>query len=76
MDAFVSLSEPAIEENVTCPIGRDKAKTAARKGKGKEESNSQSGSFSAMGGIMSTLKKLAPCLIGRRCETSITSSAR
>jgi hypothetical protein len=43
---------------VTCPIGRDRAKTAARKGKGKEDSSSQSGSSSVMGGIMSTLKKL------------------
>jgi hypothetical protein len=43
---------------VTCPIGRDRAKTAARKGKGKEDSSSQSGSSSVMGGIMSALKKL------------------
>jgi hypothetical protein len=43
---------------VTRPIGRDRGKTAARKGKGKEDSSSQSGSSSAMGGIMSTLKKL------------------
>jgi hypothetical protein len=43
---------------VTRPIGRDRAKTAAWKGKGKEDSSSQSRSSSAMSGIMSTLKKL------------------
>jgi hypothetical protein len=43
---------------VTRPIGRDRAKTAAWKGKWKEDSSSQSGSSSAMGDIMSTLKKL------------------
>jgi hypothetical protein len=59
MDAFVFSSEAATEEEVTRPIGRDRAKTVARKGKGKEDSSSQSGSSSAMGGIMSTLKKLS-----------------
>jgi hypothetical protein len=58
MDAFVSSSEVGTEEEVTRPIGRDRAKTAARKEKGKEDSSSQSGSSSAMEGIMSTLKKL------------------
>jgi hypothetical protein len=58
MDAFVSSSEAATEEEVICPIGQDRAKTAMRKGKGKRESSSQSGSSSTMGGIMSTLKKL------------------
>jgi hypothetical protein len=58
MDAFVSLSEVTTEEEVTRPIGRDRAKTMARKGKGKEDPSSQSESFSTMGGIMSTLKKL------------------
>jgi hypothetical protein len=57
MDAFVSSSEAGTEEEVT-PIGRDRAKTATRKGKGKEDSSSQSGSSSVMGVIMSTLKKL------------------
>jgi hypothetical protein len=33
MDAFVSSSEATIEEEVTHPIGRDRAKTVARKGK-------------------------------------------
>jgi hypothetical protein len=42
---------------VTRPIGRDRAKTVARKGKGKKDSISQSGSSSVMAGIMSTLKK-------------------
>jgi hypothetical protein len=58
MDAFVSSSEAGTEAEVTHPIGWDRAKTAVRKGKGKEDSSSQSGSSSAMGGIMSTLKKL------------------
>jgi hypothetical protein len=47
-----SLSE------ATRPIGRNRAKTATRKGKEKENSSSQRGSSSAMGSIMSTLKKL------------------
>jgi hypothetical protein len=58
MDAFVSLSEAAIEEDVTHPISRDRAKTVAQKGKGKEDLSSQNESSSAMGGIISTLKKL------------------
>jgi hypothetical protein len=35
-DPFLSSSEAATEEDVTCPIGQDRAKAAARKGKGKE----------------------------------------
>jgi hypothetical protein len=58
MDTFVSSSEAGTEEEVTRPIGRDRAKTVVRKGKGKEDSSSQSGSSSAMVAIMSTLKKL------------------
>jgi hypothetical protein len=42
MDTFVSSSEAATEEKVTHPIGRDRAKTAARKGKGKEDPSIQS----------------------------------
>jgi hypothetical protein len=56
IDAFVSSSEAGTEEKVTHPIGR--AKTVARKRRVKEDSSSQSGSSSVMGGIMSTLKKL------------------
>jgi hypothetical protein len=58
MDVFISSSEAAIEE-VTRPIGWDRAKTIIQKGKGKEDLSSQSGSSSVMGVIMSTLKKLA-----------------
>jgi hypothetical protein len=58
MDAFVSLSEVATEEEVTHHIGRDRAKTVAQTRKGEEDSSSQSGSSSAMGDIISTLKKL------------------
>jgi hypothetical protein len=35
MNTFVSSSEAATDEEVTRPIDRDRAKTAARKGKGK-----------------------------------------
>jgi hypothetical protein len=58
MDAFVSSSEATTDEEVTPPIGQDRAKMAAQKGKGKEDSSSQSGSSSVMGGIISTLNKL------------------
>jgi hypothetical protein len=57
-DPFVS-SEVTTEEEVTHPIGQDRAKLAVRKGKGKEDSNSQSESSSVIGSIMSTLKKLS-----------------
>jgi hypothetical protein len=58
INAFVSSSEVGTEEEVTHLIGRDRAKTNARKGKGMEDSSSQSGSSSAMGGNISTLKNL------------------
>jgi hypothetical protein len=58
-DPFVSLSKAATEEEVIHPIGRDRAKSAARKRKGKEGSSSQNEYSSAMGDIMSTLKKLS-----------------
>jgi hypothetical protein len=57
MDAFVFSSETKTEEEVTHPIGRNRAKTTAGE-KVKEDSSSQSGSSSAMAGIISTLKKL------------------
>jgi hypothetical protein len=44
IDAFVSSSEAATEEEVTHPIGRDRAKMVTQKGKGKEDSSSQIGS--------------------------------
>jgi hypothetical protein len=58
MDAFVSSSEGATEEEMTHPIGRDRVKTIARKGKGKKGSSSESGFSSSIGVIMSTLNKL------------------
>jgi hypothetical protein len=58
MDAVVSSSEVAIEKDVTHLIGRDRAKTVARKGKEKEDSSSQSESSFTISDIMSTLKKL------------------
>jgi hypothetical protein len=58
MDVFVSSIEAGTEEEVTHPIDQDRAKTAVWKGKGKEDSSSQSRSSSTMGDIMSTLKKL------------------
>jgi hypothetical protein len=36
MDPFLSLSEAATEDEVTCPICQDRAKAATQKGKGKE----------------------------------------
>jgi hypothetical protein len=57
MDVFVSSSEAGTEE-VTHPIGRDRARRPHGRKKGKEDSSSQNGSSSAMAGIMSTLKKL------------------
>jgi hypothetical protein len=39
MDAFVSSSEAGTEEEVAHPIGRDRAKTAIQKGKGKGKEN-------------------------------------
>jgi hypothetical protein len=47
-----------IADSYNNTIGWDRAKTAVRKGKGKEDSSSQSRSSFAMAGIMSTLKKL------------------
>jgi hypothetical protein len=58
-DPFVSLSEVATEEQVTRLIDQDRAKSAAREGKWKECSSSQSNSSSVMGDIKSTLKKLS-----------------
>jgi hypothetical protein len=58
-DLFLFSSDVATEEEVTRSIDRDRVKAAARKEKGKEDSSSQSESFSAMGVIMSTLKKLS-----------------
>jgi hypothetical protein len=55
---FLSSCDPAIEEEVTRPISWDRAKAAARKGKGKEGSSSQSESSFIVGDIMFTPKKL------------------
>jgi hypothetical protein len=57
-DQFLSSSDPAIEEEVTRPIDRDRARTTAWKGKGKEDSSSQSQFSSVVSAIISTLKKL------------------
>jgi hypothetical protein len=40
MDTFISSSGAGTEEEVTRPIGQNKAKTVTRKGKGKENSSS------------------------------------
>jgi hypothetical protein len=58
MDAFISLSEVATEEEVTHHIGQDRAKMVAQTRIGEEDSSSQSGSSFVMGDIISTLKKL------------------
>jgi hypothetical protein len=57
-DPFVSSSEVTTEEDVTHPIGQDRAKLVVWKAKGNEGSYSQSESFFTMGDIMPTLKKL------------------
>jgi hypothetical protein len=59
IDQFLSSTDLAIEEEVTHPIGQDRAKATAWKEKGKEDSSSQSESSSTVGGIMSALKKLS-----------------
>jgi hypothetical protein len=59
IDPFLSSSDPATKEEVTCLIGWDRAKVVTRKGKGKEGLSSQSESSSVVGGIISTLKKLS-----------------
>jgi hypothetical protein len=46
------------EEEVTHPIGHDRAKMTMRKGRAKEGSSSQSESSAALGVMTSTLKKL------------------
>jgi hypothetical protein len=58
MDAFISSSEAATEEEVTHSIGLDRVKMVAWKRKGKKDSSSKNGSSSLMGGIMSTLRKV------------------
>jgi hypothetical protein len=58
-DTWISSSDPTIEEDVTHSIGWDRAKAAVRKEKRKEDSGSQSESFSVVGGMISTLKKLS-----------------
>jgi hypothetical protein len=35
-DLFLSSSDPATEEEVTCPIGRDRARWAHERGKGRK----------------------------------------
>jgi hypothetical protein len=64
-DPWISTSDPATKGEVTHPIGQDRAKAVARKGKGKrkEGSSSQSESSSALGGIMSTVKKLSTSFV-------------
>jgi hypothetical protein len=57
IDPWVSSSDRTGEEEVTHPIGQDRTKSVAQKGK--EGSSSQSESSSAMGGIISSLKKLS-----------------
>jgi hypothetical protein len=57
---WISSSDHAGDEEVTHPMGQVRAKAATWKGKqkGKEGSSSQTESFSAVGGMMSTLEKL------------------
>jgi N-acetylglucosamine kinase-like BadF-type ATPase len=56
-DPWISSCDRTGEE-MTRPIGQDRAKMTAQKGKEKECPSSQSKSYSTVGGMMSTLKKL------------------
>jgi hypothetical protein len=60
IDPWVSSSDRTGEEEVTHPMGHDRAKTVVWKGKEKvkEGSSSQSEASSAVGGTIFTLKKL------------------
>jgi hypothetical protein len=61
-----SSSDRAVEEEVSCPMGHDRAKVMWKgKGewKGKESSNSQSEPSSAVGGMMSTFKRLSTSFV-------------
>jgi hypothetical protein len=66
-DPWISSSDPTIEEDVTHPMSRNRAKAVTQKGKKKgkgkekrkEDLSNQSESFSALGDMMSTLKKLS-----------------
>jgi hypothetical protein len=58
-DPWISLSDRVTEEEVTCPIGRDRAKAMMWKGEGKKDLSSQSESSYAVGDMMSTLKRLS-----------------
>jgi hypothetical protein len=55
---WVSSSDHTGEEEVTHPMGQDRAKAAAREGKANEGSSGQSEASSVVDGMMSTLKKL------------------
>jgi hypothetical protein len=59
--SWISSSDPTTEEEVTCPMGQDRAKAVAWKGKRKGEGrlSKQNESSSAMGDMMSTMKKLS-----------------
>jgi hypothetical protein len=63
---------------VTRPICQDRNKAVVWKEKGKEDSSSQSGSSSVMGGIMSTLKKLCTSFtraqIWKQCNKLCTAN--
>jgi hypothetical protein len=58
-DPWISSSDPTTEEEVTYPMGQDRAKAATRKGKGKEGLSTQSEYSSAVGDMMFTLNKLS-----------------
>jgi hypothetical protein len=60
-DPWVSLSELIGEEEVSHPMGRDRAKAATRKGKA--NSSNQSETLFVVGGMMTTLKKLSTSFV-------------
>jgi hypothetical protein len=64
-DPRISSSDTTIKDEVTRPIGRDRGKVAAWKGKGKgnEGSSSQSESSFVVDVIIFTLKKLSTSFV-------------
>jgi hypothetical protein len=57
-NSWISSSDRGIEDEVTRPLDRDRAKTTTRKRKEKEGSSKQSEPSSTIGGMIFTLKRL------------------
>jgi hypothetical protein len=57
-NSWISSSDRGIEDEVTRPLGRDRAKATTRKGNEKEGLSKQSEPSSTIGGMIFTLNKL------------------